>query len=139
MEKILLFIKVLGKTNYTTYKKYLDSKSDDEIINIKTDLEIKYSKWSKIITTFLTVISISMLGGVVTISYHFIKNAFKVYPNNQAMILTKGILPITIVICIFISLIILLLYGNLSNTKRKIKFIEEYQKERKVRKTITVK
>ena len=43
MKKIIQFTKILGKTDYKSYKEYLSSKTDDEIIDIKTNLEVKYS------------------------------------------------------------------------------------------------
>lgn len=134
MKKIIQFTKILGKTDYKSYKEYLSSKTDDEIIDIKTNLEVKYSKWNKVLSTFIVALFVSILSAIGVMCYRFIKNAFQIYSFDQAMILTKGLILTASVISIFIATIMLFLYGSLANTKRKIKFIESYLKEKSERK-----
>ena len=77
---------------------------------------------------------VSILSAIGVMCYRFIKNAFQIYSFDQAMILTKGLILTASVISIFIATIMLFLYGSLANTKRKIKFIESYLKEKSERK-----
>lgn len=131
--KIIIFIKVLGKTDYKTYKEYLSSKTNDELIDIKTNLEVRYSKWNKVLSVFVVALFLSVLSVIGTICYQFIKNAFQIYSYEQAMILTKGIGLTASVISIFIATALLFLYGGLADAKRKIKFIDNYLQEKRER------
>lgn len=124
----LVYIKSLGRTRYEDYKKFLETKTTDQLIEIKADLESRYDKWNMLITYFLVLLSISMLGFLGKFSYDFVKNAYKLYPQ-ESFKLVKGFLPIVLVLAIFLVVVIFILSNNLANTKRKITFIESYEKE----------
>ncbi|MEX2803861.1 hypothetical protein AB3329_01905 [Streptococcus sp. H31] len=126
----LIKIKAMGKTNYKDYKAYLKTKTDDELVDIKVDLETKYSKWNKILTYFLVGVIIATLGFLGKFLYDVIIHSFELYNDVEAFIIIKGVSKIFLLIAISLSILLFILYNGLANTKQKLLFMKEYSKER---------
>lgn len=126
MEKIIQFIKTLGKIDYLTYESYLSGRSKDELVDIKTDLEIICSKSNRKMHVYISVMTITMLIMLGVMYFDFMRNAFQVYSFHQAMILMQGIgLPVGIM-GVYLVVMLFLLYRNLIIAERKLKYFEVF-------------
>ena len=101
-------IKMLGKIDYPTYESYLSSRTKDELVDIKINLEIICSKSNRKMLMVISMMIITMLIMLEMMCFYFIRKAFQVYSFHQAMILTKnigfsiGIMGIFLVILLFL-------------------------------------
>ena len=119
-------IKILGNIDYPTYEAYLSSKTKDELVNIKTDLEIICSKSNRKMLVYISVMMITMLMVLEVMYFDFMRNAFQVYSFHQAMILMQGVgLPVGIM-GVFLVIMLFLLYRNFIIAKRKLKYVEVF-------------
>lgn len=121
-------IKMLGNIDYPTYEAYLSSKTKDELVDIKTDLEIICSKPNRKMFMVISMMIIIMLIALEMMSFYFIRNAFQVYSFHQAMILMQGIgLPVGIM-GVYLVVMLFLLYRNFIIAERKLKYFEVFLK-----------
>lgn len=126
----LIQLKAMGKTNYKDYKAYLNTKTDDELIDIKVSLESRYSKWNKILTSFFMGLILTVLGFLGKIMYDFIVHSLEWYSSLEAFVMIKGALKLFLLVVMILIIFLLVFYNNLANTKQKLLYLEEYQKGR---------
>lgn len=126
----LIQLKAMGKTNYKDYKAYLNTKTDDELIDIKVSLESRYSKWNKILTSFFMGLILTVLGFLGKIMYDFIVHSLEWYSSSEAFVMIKGALKLFLLVVMILIIFLLVFYNNLANTKQKLLYLEEYQKGR---------
>lgn len=119
-------IKMLGKIDYPTYESYLSSRTKDELVDIKINLEIICSKSNRKMLMVISMMIITMLIMLEMMCFYFIRNAFQVYSFHQAMILTKNIGFSIGIMGIFLVIMLFLLYRNFIIAKRKLKYVEVF-------------
>lgn len=129
----LIQLKAMGKTNYKDYKAYLNTKTDDELIDIKVSLESRYSKWNKILTSFFMGLTLAVLGFLGKFMYDFVVHSLELYSSSEAFVMIKGALKLFLLIIMVLIIFLLIFYNSLANTKQKLLYLEEYQKERATR------
>ncbi|WP_315460098.1 hypothetical protein, partial [uncultured Streptococcus sp.] len=109
----LIQLKAIGKTNYKDYKAYLNTKTDDELIDIKVSLESRYSKWNKILTSFFMGLILTVLGFLGKIMYDFIVHSLEWYSSSEAFVMIKGALKLFLLVVMILIIFLLVFYNNL--------------------------
>lgn len=133
-QSYLIKVKAMGKTNYESYKAYLDTKTQDELHDIEVDLEVKNSTWNHILTGFFTVIVLSFIGFLGKLMYDTIKNSLSLYGDTPEIRILLGSLVPILIFFIGVSVFILVfLYQRWSQTKMKLEYIRLYKEEKKER------
>lgn len=131
-ESYLIKIKAMGKTNYASYKAYLDTKTQDELHDIEVSLEAKNSTWNHILTGFFTVIVLSFIGFLGKLAYDMIKNSLSLYGDTpETRILLGSLVPILLFFIGISVFMLVFLYHRWSQTKIKLEYIKLYKDEKK--------
>lgn len=68
-------IKMLGKIDYPTYESYLSSRTKDELVDIKINLEIICSKSNRKMHVYISVMTITILIMLGVMYFDFMRNA----------------------------------------------------------------
>jgi hypothetical protein len=127
-KKRMATIKMLGKIDYPTYESYLSSRTKDELVDIKINLEIICSKSNRKMLLVISMMIIIMLMVLGVMYFDFMRNALQVYSFHQAMIRTKDIGFSIGIMGIFLVIMLFLLYRNFIIAKRKLKYFEVFLK-----------
>lgn len=120
---------MMGNVSYDDYTEYLKSLNQKELDELVVSLEVKYDKQSKIITSFILVLIISALVGIVFFYVKFAKSVIKVFePSSidKAHILLNGSFWFVFLIVLVLLILVFFIISSLSSNKKKLLMTQKY-------------
>lgn len=120
---------MMGNVSYDDYTEYLKSLNQKELDELVVSLEVKYDKQSKIITSFILVLIISALVGIISFYVKFAKSVIKVFePSSidKVHILLNGSFWFVFLIVLVLLILVFFIISSLSSNKKKLLMTQKY-------------